>query len=59
MDGGFGFIIFWRLLNRLAEWLDSKGLLYTKEELEQLKREAEMRERARLNPETRYLPPGQ
>jgi hypothetical protein len=32
--------LFWRLLDTLALWLDSRGLLYTKEELEQLRRES-------------------
>lgn len=36
--------LFWRLLDTLALWLDSRGLLYSKQELDQLKREAERKD---------------
>jgi hypothetical protein len=32
--------LFWRLLDTIAMWLDSRGLLYTKEEYEKLWRES-------------------
>lgn len=39
--------LFWRLLDTLALWLDSRGLLYSKEEIEQLKRDAECKDPAK------------
>lgn len=32
--------LFWRLLDTLALWLDRRGLLYSKEEIEKLRRES-------------------